>query len=1433
MLRLRDKSELGYPARLESSLHVIFVDAEGERELFVSALSPTATVADLASALGGQPNSLLRIDNRRVSSDLGLFEVGLVEGSTLELDAIGSAHADERDSYPVLLVRVVAGLDSGAAVPLGPGSAIVGRNDDCAVTLRIATISRTHCLLDVQTGGRVEVRRQRPSQFLTVDGQETKDGVVVGAGARLDLGAAMIELSLPASTDRPTGIESQVNGGPNGLIPFNRPPRSRSEPPTDLIEVPVEPLESAKPPFNAVSILSPLLFGLVMVAVQKNWAFAFFALPSLLMVCGNWYETRHRSVRSLRRASRKYAADVREFEEDLTSRWRHETARLPAALPDPAEVLRRAVTPSVRLWERRSGHDDFMLMSVGVADLPWQPPTQPTTGVPSREVARVLTKCSVLPSVPVPVSLAAGHVLGVVGERGAALALVRGLLTQFAVLHGPADAGLVLLLDNSRAADWDWAKWIPHIKDPLGSMDQRRIAIGEDDCDRMVRDQLARGQEGPKKGPLTLVVIDAERLTQGRDAPARALLRGEGGPVSGIVIFETEDKLPAVCSTVVELVDPYGTAELRRPALGERVEQILIAGISEETSRRCVRALARFEDPELRVPGSNLPGMVRLPPLLGLDDFSQEALRRRWAQGSVAAPVGVGERGPFIIDLARHGPHGLIGGTTGSGKSELLRSLVLSLAATAAPQQVTFVLIDFKGGSTFDALGALPHTVGLATDLDDQLAERSLRCLQAELRYREQQFRDQRTRGHSFDDLDGYNRAMPNDPMARLVVIIDEFAEMVGALPHLLDSLEGIARRGRSLGVHLLLATQRPAGAVNDQIRTNTDLKIALRVQEPSDSTDVIGVPDAALIPRAQVGRALVRFGPSEILAVQTALATAIAPGPGHASVVIAPFMLGGRQGLLPHAAASGTDATTNDLARMIGLIRREWDSSGSARPRRPWTDPLPLRIPLDSVASYGSSVDSGILAFAVADDPDHQSQYPTGWDLASGNLLLYGVVGSGTTTALAAIARSLAASRSPDEAHLYVLDIGPGALVPLGLLPHTGAVVLAGERERQLRLIAFLSSEIDRRKELGPGAVTEPAVVVLVDGYGSFASLHTDLVGMEALENFARVYADGPSVGVHTAITADRTSAIPSSLEATTPQKLVFKLPDVYDYSVFGLAPREVPRPAPGRAVDTMTKRVVQVGFVDLDAIVEQALGEMPRGMAYSPPGRRPSPIGVLPERVDVASLVATANIGGPRPWVLPLGIASSTLAATGVSLHAGEHVTIAGPGRSGKSSVLSLIAVIARAANPQVRLLGIAPRPSPLRDRPELDLLITEAAELDRVRKALEADAPAHLILIDDADSLADTGGLLARLVQDGRHDLHVVIAGRSDVLRSMYGHWTQDVRRSRLGLLLRPNLDVDGETLSTPLPRRQWIPNRPGRGWLVANGETEFLQTACVND
>jgi S-DNA-T family DNA segregation ATPase FtsK/SpoIIIE len=1408
-------------------MHVVLDNQDGYfADLEVMLGRSDATVGDLVDALraAGAPGENgdrgsgagIVLNGRFCHSDLALDEIGLHEGARVSIAAAPTAMPPAPTA--ALELRVVAGLDSGRRIPLSAQGTTVGRDDDDALAMSDVAVSRRHLRVEPSPGGlRATVTDLGSVNGSWVEGRRIKDPTEVTPGTVFEAGDVAFMLT-EVSDDR-LDVDPQRQAGAGGLLAFNRPPRSRRRGPGEPLDPPEEVREQTAQRFSMVSAFAPLLLGAVMVIVLHNILFALFMLLSPVMVIGGWWESRRQTGTATRSARRAHAEQLARFTTDVTERSAAVLTHLRQSLPDPAEVVRRATDPSPRLWERRPDDDDFLYLSAGLGDRRIRPPIESRRS-PSSAAEEVLATHARLRMAPILVDLQAGGVVGIVGPRDATLATARSLVCQAAVLHGPADLQIAVLTEPERSTQWDWAKWLPHARDASRGGDARLLAADPASVSELTSELMERAGTDSR---FLLAVLDSDALIEGRGAVGRALLRA-GESVSGIVIARSNERLPAICTTVLELEQGTAEAVMRRPQAGESVDPLLVAGVSGDTARECALGLAKFEDADLQIAGGSLPSEVSLLPLLGIGEPTPGALAARWREAagrtSLEATFALAEDGPFTLDLVLDGPHGLIAGTTGSGKSELLRSLVAALATSHDPSRLNFVLIDYKGGSAFAECAELPHTVGMVTDLDEQLGARALRSLEAELRYRERVLGEYRA-----GDLLAYQQ-LDAPALPRLLVIIDEFATLAAELPDFVASLVGIAQRGRSLGVHLLLATQRPSGAVNENIRANANLRICLRVQTPQDSSDVIDSPAAARIGRTQPGRAQVRLGPSELVPIQTALVTgATATGPPRA-VDVRMFEF----------TAAGGDAEQqaperSDLQRLVGAARDAFSSLGDEAPRRPWLEPLGGAVDLEDLLALGPprplAGERGLVVpLALADDPDAQAQYPVGWNLDAGNLLLYGLGGSGTTTTLATIALALADTMGPDRVHLYVMDFGAGELASLASLPHVGAVTAPPEHERQRRLLRRLRGELEARRRLDSSArAGAPRIVVLLDGYAGFAAEHDDLAGDATRDALARVWADGAEVGIHMAMAADRAGAIPNALASLAQQRLVFRLADLPDYAQFGIHRADVPRFTPGRAVVGGSGQATQVARSReplAAAAARRAGGDRTADLPGGPP-----PIGVLPQSVPLEAVLGATRVG-QEPWFVPLGIGDEQLEPVGFELYEGDHALLAGSPRSGKTTTLLLLAELVARAHPEYSIIGVAVRPSMLRECIELERVVTAADELPALVEELRAGGGPRLLLIDDAEMVPDEARALTTLFADSIPGLHAVLAGRADGMRSL-GHWSAGARRSRTGLLLQPDVQTDGALLGVTLPRRPPPPMRPGCGYLVQGGAFELMQVA----
>ncbi len=610
---------------------------------------------------------------------------------------------------------------------------------------------------------------------------------------------------------------------------------------------------------------------------------------------------------------------------------------------------------------------------------------------------------------------------------------------------------------------------------------------------------------------------------------------------------------------------------------------------------------------------------------------------------------------------------------------------------------------------------------------------------------------------------------------------------------------------------------------------------MALRVNEAAESTDVIGVPDAARIPRGRPGRAYARTGHGELTELQTAYVSGARPARAgaEAAVVVRPFPFGTRAGSPPPA---GGEVDT-DLAQLVGVCAAAAAAAGLEVPPSPWLPPLEVTLRLDALLEPSSAATAVV---GLVDEPQRQLQRALSLDLEQeGSFLVYGTSGAGKTTFLRTLALALAERSSADALHVYGLDFATRGLLPLEALPHTGAVVGAEDEERTERLFSLLRKTLERRKVLlaqagvftlseyrrAPDAEPLPRLLVLLDGYAGFAAAFERVNLGELVDALPRLVSEGRPLGVHFAISADRRGAVPNALAGIVPTKLVLRMADEDEFAALGV-PLKAVRGAqlpPGRGFLPGGIELQVAWHGDL-AARGQALARRDDGV--SAPGIEPLP-----------TTVSRASLGDPtEPWTAVLGIGDAELEPAAIDLEE-RHFLVTGSYRSGRSTALRTVVESLRAATPDLELHLLAPRRSPLT---ELDGWTTTAEGVERCEDAAlrlgerAATGPERpvLVVIDDGEELAEALGAapLETVVRRGRDvPIRVIAAAERQAAHRAFGGWLRELRKDQHGLLLDPDLDVDGDILGTRLPRRSSPVFPPGRGYLVERGTVELVQVA----
>ncbi|KJE23053.1 FtsK/SpoIIIE family protein,FHA domain-containing protein [Frankia torreyi] len=1482
---------------MDLDLDLELVDRGGDRQVVSVAIGPDTRVGDVRSALRtfrGATHEVpaRRVDVRRVGAGEALYagtaplddtltltDAGLLPGSVVALGRPVPASPPNRQEQSTeqgqptgqgqWQLAVVGGLHAGstAALPLS-GEVRVGRDPGNDIVLSDPEVSRDHAILTIDSD-RVELSDAGSRNGVSWHGYRLDDRVALRAGDVFQLGETVLELRRSA---RVSDVLTADPLGPGYVV--NRPPRIPDLRPEPTFGVPAAPVEPRAFRFPLVSVAMPLLVAGALFALLPGarYYLVFMVLSPVMLVANVWSDRRsgradhHRQVRD-------HADRLAALRAELATLAQAEELRLRAQLPDPATLLTTVVAPTGRLWERRVDSDDFLRLRCGLATSALDVRIADPDGAVDVPMCRL---------VPVTIDLPTAGVVGLAGCRPAVLAAARALVVQVTVLHDPDAVGLVLLTgEPDTATDWEWTTWLPHLRPSSTAAEApwRSVGVDADQAEarlaelrRLIEERRVGQAAGPPDprpaGRRYVLLLDGARRLRALRGLTEVLRDGPAVGVYAVCLDVNEASLPDECRATVTADGPAGSRlRIRRPTTAT-VDGVVADGMPRELAEHVARALRPLRLLGGMGPGAELPESLRYVELAGLTESSPAATLARWAAGarpgqeagggagggeqSTEMLLGVGVDGPLTADLRRDGPHALVAGTSGSGKSELLQTMVASLALGNSPEALTFLLVDYKGGSAFATAAALPHCVGLVTDLDGHHAGRVLESLSAELRRRERLLAAAGAKDVDELWVSGAGR------LPRLVIVVDEFATLVEEVPDFVPGLVGIGMRGRSLGVHLILATQRPAGVVTPELRANVNLRICLRVTSQADSTDVVDVPDAAHLSSRTPGRAYLRTGHRELTAFQTARvgwprpAAALAAGPAR----VVPRRLADAGGA-PSQPQRADQTGRTDLDVIIDDVRAAARQTGAAEPRRPWLPPLPELLTRTDLAAVPRGDSPVAVALGLADRPADQVQDLFVVDLErTGALAVAGTVRSGRSTVLRTLAAGLAETGSPADVHLYAIDCGNGAMRGLAALPHTGAVVDGTDLARLDRLFAFLDREITRRQRqlaaAGQGSLAEqracappadqlPYLVVLLDQLEGFHARYADTDGGRLVDAVERLLRHGPSAGVFVVLSTDR-SGFSYRISGMVESRLVLRQADHEDFAVYGLDRRRVPRGMPaGRAVWAATGEQVQVVCSDAAAVVDLA-AEARRRWESTPEHRRPRRLDPLPERIrlrDVATpLVARAAYATPAAGhaVCTPVVGGDHLAPIDVDLSAlGGSFVVAGPVGSGRSSALvSIIETLRGRVDGELPVVLAAPRQSPLRGLAALPGVVEVCHRADDLARHVDECATSGrpvAVVVDDAELVGDAGAaaLLERFLRTARDSGSILVAAGTteDLIASRYRGWVAGALRSRSGLLLCPTSPVDGEVFDLRLPRSGFGRWPPGRALLVARGNPELVQ------
>ncbi|HEY6542615.1 MAG TPA: FtsK/SpoIIIE domain-containing protein, partial [Ktedonobacteraceae bacterium] len=848
----------------------------------------------------------------------------------------------------------------------------------------------------------------------------------------------------------------------------------------------------------------------------------------------------------------------------------------------------------------RPDDPDFLAVRVGRGTLPFtieiQTPEIDITHPLLAEVQRFQQEFAYVKDIPCSVPLTKVKSLGITGPRQVVADFARGFLCQIAALHSPEDVRILGLFPTSQQQDWVWLKELPHtlpLKQSKHDKLERLFAVGQEEADLLLSvlleelSQRATREDGDTPAPATTtdtpetplphLVVMVHDYIEARKHPAlnNAFKLGEQLGVSIIYLVAQEQSIPSECRGIVRIFDADSLNYATTGYAGDTLQNVHPDIMEVAMARSIARELAPLQ---IAIEGNeavDLSTNVRLLDLLGIAYADQVNVEQWWSSppfGRLRVPMGMGLNGTVWIDFNdnAHGPHGIIAGTTGAGKSELLSSLIVGLALTHHPHLVNFVLVDFKGGAAFKPFEKIPHVVGMVSDLSGRLTERALHALKSELRRREHILGEANAKKISQYQAMRAQNPSAYQPLPNLFIIIDEFAELAKEHPTFMEGLVSVVQKGRSLGVHLILATQKPTGSVNPNIWSNLKFRICLRVASMQDSRDMLGRSEAGLLPFSIPGRAYFQVG-SEVFELLQSARTSQAARVSNELVILA------------KQASMGAEEVT-DQKVLMDLIE-PYTATIGADLFRPWPDPLPQRISLqeinlrhDLLQRVEFAPDTEFVAsqppygwvtcpMGLVDLPVEQRQEPLMLDMArqGGHVLVAGASGSGKSVFLRTLITSLAQTHTPTQLHIYLVDFGGQAMRVFEKLPHVGGIFGEADSEYIHRLLRKLYGIIEERKNICRDAQVDnflayqrrcqekpslpelPAVVLVIDKFIEFKqAFDKEMDTLLAIARFGRTY------GVYLVLSIDRPVAIPSQLMSLIDLRFGLRLVELTDSLIF-----------------------------------------------------------------------------------------------------------------------------------------------------------------------------------------------------------------------------------------------------------------------------------------
>jgi S-DNA-T family DNA segregation ATPase FtsK/SpoIIIE len=1141
---------------------------------------------------------------------------------------------------------------------------------------------------------------------------------------------------------------------------------------------------------------------------------------------------------------------------------------------------------SERIWERSRLSSDFLHFRAGRATIPSSyDVTEQRADMTNQEIDDLVEKSQELLAhykyvrdVPLVIDISRGA-MGMIGKRDVVNKEIQQIVGQLSFSQSYHDIRMVAIFDEGDYSEWEWMKWLPHFQLPnsyargLIYNEQTRDQLLSSIYEMLKERDLIEDKEKKMFTPHFIFIVTNRQLIS--EHAILEYLESDHPALGFSVIFaeDTKESLSEHIHTLIRYIDETEGDILIQQHKAEHLPFKLDKHRPEgnETFSRMLRSLNH----QLGMSNS-IPEKVTFLDLFETEKAEELGIQQKWLENqsskSLAVPVGLKSKDDHVylnLHERAHGPHGLLAGTTGSGKSEFLQAYILSLAVHFHPHEVAFLLIDYKGGGMAQPFRKIPHLLGTITNIEGSknFSNRALASIKSELKRRQRLF-DQYSVNHINNYTDLYKEGEAAEPMPHLFLISDEFAELKSEEPEFIKELVSAARIGRSLGVHLILATQKPGGIIDDQIWSNSRFKVALKVQDESDSKEILKNSDAANI--TVTGRGYLQVGNNEVYELFQS-AWSGAPYVKDAFGTEEDVALVTDLGLIPLSEVAPEEKTTKERVTEIDAVTEEiaavQERMGIKKLASPWLPPLPER----ARPSAENVLEPGTYPIGIVDEPERQSQSPYAYQtVEDGNIGIFGSSGYGKSTTLQTLLMAMAVKNSPEQVQYYVFDFGNGALLPFQQLPHTGDYFRSDDKRKIEKFLSFIAEEVDKRKQLFTVAevsnitmyntisdVKLPLIFITIDNY--------DLVKEEMLDyenNFISLVRDGQSLGIYMALTATRSNSVKHALMSNLKTKIVhYMMDETEKHALIGRTTYET-EAVPGRAyikkeTAYLTHMYLPVDGDDDMAVMENLKGTIRDLKVKYEGSRKPKAIPMLPRELGWRSFHEHYGVI-EQPNQLAIGLDEATVEPVYMDFNINRHCLIMGDAQKGKTNILKMmIHRISESSNGgHIALFDSVNRSlsdyagedgiSYIETKEQISEWVAsveqEFSQRELIyrtslkdKEAPKPDKTPHILMVDGNGNFLQTidAGLqmkLGNLIKSYSHlGFSVVISGGATEFSKGFDQFTNELKQIKQAILLMKQSE---QTIFT-LPYKRNEPDvKPGFGYYLLNGDVRKIQIPYYN-